>query len=151
MHPALRPYVVRPSPRLARYVFVGALTGFAGVALSFAIVHVIDVRHGNDRQAEIERRHEARARCAHRATGVMLSRTIAHDLAVRAWPSWVADHPDRACPTSIAELAPYLGSGTEVDSWGHAYHFACGGSRLSVGSDGPDGIRGTRDDLWSDR
>jgi hypothetical protein len=59
MHPALRQYVGRPSPRIARYLAVGALTGFAGVALAFAIVRVVDVRRGNEVQEAIEHRHDA--------------------------------------------------------------------------------------------
>jgi hypothetical protein len=60
MHPALRQYVDRPAPNVARYLAVGLLTGFAGIALALSIVHVVEVRRGNDRQAEIECRHEAR-------------------------------------------------------------------------------------------
>lgn len=64
MHLALRQYVGRPSPRVARYVAVGALTGFAGVALAFSIVRLVEVHLGNERQEQIERRHEAdRTRC----------------------------------------------------------------------------------------
>jgi hypothetical protein len=64
MHPALRQYVGRPSPRVARYVAVGAFTGFAGIALAFSIVRIVELRRGNERQAQIERRHEAdRTRC----------------------------------------------------------------------------------------
>lgn len=151
MHPALRQYVGSPSPRLARYVAIGAFTGFAGVALAFGIVRVIDTRHTNDRQTAIERRHSSRAERAASAHDLVVARSLVRDFALRAWPSWVAAHPDRACPTSIADLAPYGGEGTEVDPWGHAVHFACNGTRLAASSDGPDGIRGTRDDLWSNR
>lgn len=151
MHPALRQYVERPSPRLARYVAVGALTGFAGVALAFAIAHVVDVRRANAHQAAIERTLDSRPRFAESASDLVLARTLVRDYAVIAWPSWVAANPSRACPASIAELAPYLGPGAEVDSWGHAFHYRCDGTHFSAGSDGPDGIRASADDLWSSR
>jgi len=61
MHPALRQYVERPSPRTARYVLAGAVTGFAGVALAFAIVKVVDTRRENDRQERIEHHQQVRA------------------------------------------------------------------------------------------
>ncbi len=149
MHPALRQYVERPSPRTARWIFVGALTGFAGVALAFACVHAVDTRHANDHQATIE---AERTRFAHDASDLVLARTLVRDYAVIAWPKWVAANPSRACPSSIAELAPYIGPGTEVDPWGHAFHFRCNidGTQLSASSDGPDGIRGTSDDIWSE-
>lgn len=149
MHPALRQYVGRPAPGTARYLAIGALTGFAGVALAFAIVRVVETRRTNDRQAEIERRHTlgtlpARATSPPRATS-------SRDCAAHAWPSWVVANPDRTCPRAISELAPFTGMATEVDPWGHAFHFTCDGARFSAASDGPDGIRATRDDIWSRR
>jgi hypothetical protein len=150
MHPALRQYVGRP-PRFARYVALGALTGFAGVALAVSIVHLVEVRRGNERQDRIERRHEARAAFASNARDLVLARTLARDYAVHAWPSWTAANPDRDCPARLAELEPYVGDGTTVDPWGHPFRFTCTGTRISVSSDGPDRVRNTRDDIRSTR
>lgn len=151
MHPALRQYVERPSPRTARYLALGALTGFAGVALALAINHVVEVRRANEHQATLDRLLDARPRFAESASDLVLARTLTRDYVVIAWPSWASVNPSRACPASIAELAPYLGPGAEVDPWGHAYHFRCDGTHLAAGSDGPDGIRGSADDIWSSR
>ena len=151
MHPALRQYVGRPSPRIARYIAVGAFTGFAGVALAFAIVKVVDVRRGNERQAAIEHRHEARAAFASNARDLVLARTLVRDFAFRGWPSWVATHPDRDCPTSLHELETYVGDGATVDPWGSSFRFHCAGGQFRVTSDGPDRTPATSDDIRSYR
>ena len=151
MHPALRQYVGRPSPRIARYIAVGAFTGFAGVALAFAIVRVVEMRRGNERQAAIEHRHEARAAFASNARDLVLARTLVRDFAFHAWPSWVAANPDRDCPTRLADLERYVGEGTTVDPWGNSFRFRCDGSHFRVTSDGPDRTPSTSDDIKSVR
>ena len=151
MHPALRQYVGRPSPCVARYLAVGALTGFAGIALALSIVRVVEVRRGNERQEAIERRHEARAAYAANAKDLVFARTLARDFAVHGWPSWVAANPDRDCPTKLAELERYVGEGTTVDPWGSSFRFRCDGSHFRVSSDGPDRTPSTSDDIRSVR
>lgn len=151
MHPALRPYVDRPSPRIARYLAVGALTGFAGVALALSIVPVVEVRRGNEHQEAIERRHEARAAYAANAKDLVLARTLTRDFAVHGWPSWVAANPDRDCPTRLDELERYIGEGTTVDPWGDSFRFRCQGGHFRLSSDGPDRAPSTSDDIRSVR
>jgi hypothetical protein len=66
------------------------------------------------------------------------------------YPTWAMQHPDKACPSSLAEL----GTNT-VDPWGHEYKMVCGPDApsgvkgLGVYSVGEDGKEGTSDDLKS--
>jgi hypothetical protein len=151
MHPALRQYVGRPSPRVARYVAVGALTGFASVALALAIVRLVEVHRGNERQEAIERRHQQRAAYAASARDLVLARTLARDFAMHGWPSWVVANPDRDCPANLAELERYVGDGTTIDPWGNPFRFRCDGGHFRVTSDGPDRTPSTSDDIRSVR
>lgn len=166
MHPALRQYVERPSPRSAYYVGLGALVGFAGVALALVIAGgVSSARRTRAYEATTERVRAAQP-CRSETAG-QLALTVVRDYALFAGPRWAAGNPTRACPTAvtalapylanptrawptaIAELAPYLAERRELDPWGHACHFRC--RALSASSAGPDGIRGTDDDIGTAR
>lgn len=58
------------------------------------------------------------------------------------------DHP--GCPTraQIAAAAGVKESEIFVDPWGNSYVVECSRGSVFVGSLGPDGERGTRDDIW---
>jgi hypothetical protein len=85
---------------------------------------------------------------------VDLAKRTTEKYAFEAYPSWSAQHPEKMCPASIAELREYM-SGDEKDPWGHPYKMMCGqdlpaGAKgLAVMSLGPDGKDGTADDIKS--
>ena len=74
--------------------------------------------------------------------------------AFEAYPAWATQHPDQACPATLAELAPYTDV-KQVDPWGHPYKVMCGASLppdvrgLAAASAGPDGVFDTADDIHS--
>jgi len=90
-------------------------------------------------------------RCRAGMTRTDIATLAVKDYVAEAFPGWRADHPGRACPTSLAELSPYLNSRDTRDPWGEPYRFACGAARLFVVSSGEDGKLGTEDDIRSDR
>lgn len=68
--------------------------------------------------------------------------------AYEAYPSWRADHPDRACPT-LGELRAYQ-NGPPIDPWDTALRHVCRPRRAPlVISAGEDGRFGTADDISS--
>ncbi|MBL0212974.1 MAG: hypothetical protein IPQ07_03755 [Myxococcales bacterium] len=146
MHPALRQHVGPPSVRTGRYLAGGMLTGFAGILLAVAIVNLVDTRRTAARTREL------RAELASQTRDLVLARTLANDFARVAFPRWAADHPDRTCPDTVAELASYVGEGVEVDPWGLPFQTGCTrGGLLWARSAGPDRTHGTTDDIGSDR
>lgn len=63
--------------------------------------------------------------------------------------AWLARNPGRECPgvqnlRASDELDPQA---EVVDEWGHPLRIACSGADVTVRSPGPDGHRGTRDDI----
>ena len=41
---------------------------------------------------------------------------------------------------------PYIDA-LKPDPWYHPYHYACTAGKVTLSSDGPDGMRGTEDDI----
>jgi hypothetical protein len=70
--------------------------------------------------------------------------------AYEAYPSWKAQHPDRACPGSWDELNEYVSHKDLRDPWGASYRFFCGEDGIVVASAGDDGRFGTDDDITSE-
>ncbi len=76
------------------------------------------------------------------------ARYVVKRYALEAFPAWVVEHPDTACPRLLAELNPYAGRGDTVDPWGLPYqHFCPTSTTFRVMSAGPDRIHGTYDDI----
>lgn len=70
--------------------------------------------------------------------------------AYEAFPRWVADHPDLACPVDRLELDRYLPDQSFLDPWGYPYLSACDHrGRLIAWSNGPDGSFHTGDDVFT--
>jgi len=73
-----------------------------------------------------------------------------------AYPSWAAAHPETACPAKLDELNAYMNKEDARDAWGQPLTMLCGSilppavrSGIAVVSAGPDGAKGTGDDLRS--
>jgi hypothetical protein len=68
-----------------------------------------------------------------------------------AFPKWQAEHKDAKCPKSIDELATYFGADpgipVKTDPWGHDLVMTCDDKGVAVLSFGPDGQKGTADDI----
>jgi hypothetical protein len=160
MHPALRRHVAPPTIHTGRYIAVGALTGFAGIVCTLAIVRLADVRAETPRRTESpvptearDHRDQVRARtlAAAQARALDDTRTAAGAYAHRAYPGWVVAHPDQACPSRLSEVTPYMPQLSTFDPWGMAYRFDCNGKQLTVSSAGPDRTYGTTDDIVGGR
>ena len=65
------------------------------------------------------------------------------------------EHPEKACPTTLADLNAYTNRKDTKDPWGHDFKMMCGATvppgakGLAVISFGPDGKEGTADDIKS--
>lgn len=70
--------------------------------------------------------------------------------AFEAFPSWVANNPDRECPARLDELNAYANQTDSRDPWGTPYLMQCS-KILVVASAGEDRRFGTADDIWSNR
>jgi hypothetical protein len=66
-----------------------------------------------------------------------------------AIPRWQADHPGRACPSTILELNAYTPFRDDKDPWEGEIQLLCTPKGMAVYSYGEDGRFGTADDLWS--
>jgi len=82
-----------------------------------------------------------------------IARSLVRGYARDAFPLWQAHHAGTACPASIAELDE-LASGSRTDPWGHPLVLVCpqdlpSGVPIGILSLGPDGVRGTSDDVRS--
>jgi hypothetical protein len=68
-----------------------------------------------------------------------------------AYPRWQADNPGKPCPSALEDLARYFGDDPGVpvltDPWGQRLVMQCDDAGLVVLSLGPDGTRGTADDI----
>lgn len=62
---------------------------------------------------------------------------------------WRLDHPDAPCPTmeSLREAHEITATSKITDPWDHVYRVECVADDTWVRSDGPDGKRGTNDDI----
>lgn len=75
---------------------------------------------------------------------------LVRSLAFEAFPSWVANHPDLECPTTIADLG-----GATKDAWGTDLQMICGtgmpagATGIAIRSAGPDLKLDTSDDVKS--
>ena len=75
--------------------------------------------------------------------------------AYEAFPSWSAQHPDKACPEKIADLNEYMNNDDSNDAWGKPIKMLCGSNlppgakTIALMSSGPDTKDGTEDDLKS--
>jgi hypothetical protein len=78
---------------------------------------------------------------------VEVSKARAEWYAREAYPAWRLAHPDRTCPTSLAELDHYARATEPHDLWGRAYTFTCADGTFVVRSPGEDGVAGTDDDI----
>jgi hypothetical protein len=72
-------------------------------------------------------------------------------LAYEAFPQWAREHPDVACPSSIADLAVYVDRHGLRDPWGEDYEMECRDRAplIVIKSRGEDRERGTADDIAS--
>lgn len=72
---------------------------------------------------------------------------------IDAFPEWQKANPERTCPNSLADLAPWTGHRGTIDVWESPYQWACfrwgDGWRLNAWSLGEDHILGTPDDVWT--
>jgi hypothetical protein len=68
-----------------------------------------------------------------------------------AFPKWQADNPGKACPAALEDLARYFGDDPGIpvltDPWGARLVMECNDAGIVVLSLGPDGTRGTDDDI----
>ena len=85
----------------------------------------------------------------HSASKVEVAKLVVTKYANEAYPAWAADHPTRACPVSLSELAPYMDPAGSRDPWGRHYAFTCADAKLYAMSLGEDGRSNTDDDIWS--
>src|SRR4051794_31864156 len=46
--------------------------------------------------------------------------------AYEAYPSWIAAHPEKACPDKLEELNAYMNNKDVRDPWGGSYKMLCG-------------------------
>jgi hypothetical protein len=69
--------------------------------------------------------------------------------AFEAYPQWREANPDRACPSSLLELRPWMTTTDVRDPWGGGYVMRCETPTFGVFSAGEDGIYGTEDDIKS--
>jgi general secretion pathway protein G len=75
--------------------------------------------------------------------------------AYEAYPSWAQAHPDKQCPSSLADLNEFMNNNSINDPWGHPFKMLCGANLppgakgIAVYSDGEDGKEGTCDDVQS--
>jgi hypothetical protein len=72
-----------------------------------------------------------------------------------AYPQWARDNPEARCPSSLDPLLDYMDQKHTRDPWGRSYELDCRagmfGNPMVVTSRGADGVRGTDDDIRSDR
>nr|HEX4314028.1 type II secretion system protein GspG [Kofleriaceae bacterium] len=84
-----------------------------------------------------------------------VARSAAKAIAYEAYPQWSIAHPDKQCPSSIADLASYADGSKMLDPWGNPFVFMCGPTMppgekgVLVVSAGEDGRSGTPDDIKS--
>ncbi len=78
-----------------------------------------------------------------------VGRTIAQEYS-RAFPKWLAAHPNTACPSRVEDLHPYMqGAKETIDPWGQPFRLRCNSGTLEVWSAGRDGKPDTKDDVTS--
>lgn len=136
MHLALRRHA-EPASDAFHYFGLGVLCAVIGLA---AISERLD---------QLEEQEAIAAGVAQHHRAIAKAQATAHAYAYEAFPAWVQDHPDRACPTGPHELERYIGSSV-FDPWGTAYKVACDDrGRLAAWSFGPDGVFQTADDVSS--
>lgn len=76
-------------------------------------------------------------------------------LANEAFPQWLAQHPERACPDKVEDLSDLTDKKDSKDPWGNRYRMRCppdlpsGAKRIAIVSPGQDGKEGTDDDIRS--
>ncbi len=86
---------------------------------------------------------------------VDIAKATVQKYAFEAFPSWAADHPDKACPEKLEDLNEHMNNKDTKDPWGGQYKMLCGpnlpaGAKgLQVMSPGEDGKEGTADDIKS--
>jgi hypothetical protein len=75
--------------------------------------------------------------------------------AFECYPLWASAHPDKACPSKIAELDEFAEKDAGPDPWGNVLVMKCGsdlpaGAKgIGISSNGPDGKPDTADDIQS--
>ncbi len=85
---------------------------------------------------------------ADRVAKIKYARIIAKQYAFEAFPAWVVEHPDYACPQRVSELNVYANRETALDPWGLPFQSYChSGNTFRVVSAGPDRTHGTYDDI----
>jgi hypothetical protein len=80
-----------------------------------------------------------------------LAKLLVRAYVTEAYPRWQADNPGKPCPSALEDLARYFGDDPGVpvltDPWGQRLVMQCDDAGLVVLSLGPDGTRGTADDI----
>jgi hypothetical protein len=135
MHLALRRYA-EPATDAFHYFAAGAVSVvilLAGIA---------------ERFDQLEEREAIAAGVAQHHRRIATATATVQAYAYEAFPAWVQDHPDLACPAGAHELDHYVGT-SGFDPWGTAYKVACERNRLVAWSFGPDGVFETDDDVRS--
>ncbi len=92
---------------------------------------------------------QPRRMCCGGGSKVDIAKAIVKKYAFEAYPEWRAANPGRACPTTLAELNPWMGRNDVRDPWGGGYVIRCDANGFGVYSSGEDGIYGTADDIPS--
>ena len=86
------------------------------------------------------------------------ARMLVRKLAVDAYPAWLIKHPASRCPSSVAELGPYMDDERLNDPWGTPLVMMCGDAApaaangfgvVSYGADGRPGGDGDDADIDS--
>lgn len=80
-----------------------------------------------------------------------LTSVLLHAYVDEAFPKWKSEHAGSKCPASIDELAALFGDTGGVpikqDPWGHDLVMTCSDSGITMLSVGPDGVKGSLDDV----
>ena len=137
MHIALRRYA-EPATDAFHYFAVGvisAVIGLAGIA---------------ERLDQIEEEQAIAAGVAQHHHKIASAHATVEAYAYAAFPAWVQENPEVACPARRYELDFYLTGATGWDPWGMPYRYTCTErGPLVAYSFGPDGVGETADDVRS--
>lgn len=137
MHLALQRYA-EPASDAFHYFAIGVVSAvivLAGIA---------------ERLDQLEEQEAIAAGVAQHHRNIARANATVHAYAYVAFPAWVQDHPDVACPARRYELDDYIVDATGFDPWGMPYRFTCSQRGQFVAwSFGPDSVQQTADDVRS--
>lgn len=86
---------------------------------------------------------------------VDVAKLAVNKFANEAFPQWLSQHPDKACPSKLEDLVELMNKRDTRDPWGNEYKMFCapnlpaGAKAIAVLSLGQDGKEGTDDDIKS--